>query len=507
MHNFTWFQTIKSKLRFTAALLAALVLFGACGSSDGAVVEPDSAATETAANSTTDETPTDGPANPSDGESASAPVASSDAAAETPAGHTLTWVVDYMLNTPNPDTAQVEARFSPDFLAAVPIEQVVGFLPELQRAGPWSVDASDVGELSATAVLVAADGTELEANLAVGAGEPTLIEGLVFSPKIAAVAAVATADEYAAALSAVAPRSPAAIFEVIDGECSAVVDLGAEEIMPIGSIFKLWVLAELAHQIDTGVMSWDDTIPVQDIYKSSPDSAIYQMEEGRELSLFELAAEMISVSDNTATDHLLFHLGRENVEQAMARIGIAQPERNIPMLATAELFRIKFDPTPPNSGEYRALDGDGRRSMLDAMEDSAPSWVGNEAVPVLINADGVPADQPRDHDLEWFATPLDLCRTHVHLANLAEIPGLVQVADIVRTNADARLPFDRDTWTDLRFKGGSEPGLVAVAWRMERNDGRTFVLAGGVEDTQSPIDPATAVSTLALGVDLAAAVE
>lgn len=504
MHNFTWFHHIKSKLRFTAALVAALVLAAACSSASDSATPTEPAPIEPEPTETTVSTasPAAESASPTEGESAAG-------AADTPAGSALDWVMAEMLNNATPDLGEVEARFSPEFLAVVPVEQIVGLLPELQRSGEWSIAEASIDELTATAVVVATDGTELDANLIMNEDDSSLIDGLLFSPRpdAEAVAAVETAEDYAAALDLVAPSNPVAIFEIIDGECSTAIDLGANDIMPIGSIFKLWVLAELVHQIEAGTMTWEDTIPVQDIYKSSPDGTIYQMEEGREVSLFEFASEMISVSDNTATDHLLFHLGRENVEEAMIRAGVSEPERNIPMLATAELFRIKFDPTPPNSSEYRALDSDGRRGMLDAMQDSAPSWVGNEDVPVPVNGDGVPATQPRDHDLEWFATPADLCRTHAYLAELAAIPGLEPVAEITRTNADARLTWDLDTWTDLRFKGGSEPGLVAVAWRMERNDGRTFVLAGGVEDTETPVDVAQALMTLVLGADLAAGIE
>ena len=120
----------------------------------------------------------------------------------------------------------------------------------------------------------------------------------------------------------------------------------------------------------------------------------------------------------------------------------------------------------------------------------------------MANAEGVAIDQPRDHDLEWFATPADLCRTHVYLAELAAIPGLEPIAEILSINATAGMDFDADTWTDLRYKGGSEQGITAVAWWMERADGRIFVLAGGVEDPDAPINTVNAVALLQQGVNL-----
>jgi len=49
--------------------------------------------------------------------------------------------------------------------------------------------------------------------------------------------------------------------------------------------------------------------------------------------------------------------------------------------------------------------------------------------------------EPRDLDLEWFATPGDMCRTQVYLAELATRPGLEPVADILSINPGGGLPF------------------------------------------------------------------
>ena len=216
---------------------------------------------------------------------------------------------------------------------------------------------------------------------------------------------------------------------------------------------------------------------------------------------------MISISDNSATDHLLHRLGRERIEAAMTTSGVADPSLNIPFLSAADFFVIKFDPESPTSAEYRDLDESGRRAVLDELADGTVPWIGGASDFPLENADGVPITDPRDHDLEWFATAEDLCRTHAHLADLAGRPGLEPIAEILSINATAGMQFDRSVWPDLRYKGGSEPGVVAVAWWLERADGRTFVLAGGVEGPDAPIDPVVAVGTLQQGVNPLAALE
>ena len=49
-------------------------------------------------------------------------------------------------------------------------------------------------------------------------------------------------------------------------------------------------------------------------------------------------------------------------------------------------------------------------------------------------------------------------------------------------------PPDPDRWDEIAFKGGSEPGVFAVAWLMERPDGRTFSLTGSLLNTEDTID-------------------
>ena len=78
------------------------------------------------------------------------------------------------------------------------------------------------------------------------------------------------------------------------------------------------------------------------------------------------------------------------------------------------------------------------------------------------------------------------------------------MAEILSVNATAGFDFDRATWPLLRYKGGSEPGVVAVAWWLERSDGRVFVIAGGVENDETAIDPIFAVGAFQRAADLLA---
>jgi len=217
------------------------------------------------------------------------------------------------------------------------------------------------------------------------------------------------------------------------------------------------------------------------------------MESGTPVTLRTYAEEMISISALIATDHLIYRLRRERVEAAIVTSGVGETATaNVPLLTTPDLFRLKFDPEPPNSDDYRALDEQGRPQLLDSLTEQ--EWITSFDELSLTNADGIAISDPRDFG--WFATPTDICRTHQHLAELAQRPGLEPIADILSINPTAGMDFDPAVWSDLRYKGGSEPGLVSVAWWMQRADSRTFVLAGGVANLQVAFSDVDGVAAL-----------
>ena len=63
---------------------------------------------------------------------------------------------------------------------------------------------------------------------------------------------------------------------------------------------------------------------------------------GKTFTLREFAEKMISVSDNTATDHLLAFVGRQAVEETVKASGNAAAARNVPFLSTRDVFALKL---------------------------------------------------------------------------------------------------------------------------------------------------------------------
>ncbi|HEY7822535.1 MAG TPA: serine hydrolase, partial [Acidimicrobiia bacterium] len=277
--------------------------------------------------------------------------------------------------------------------------------------------------------------------------------------------------------------------EIVDGSCIPIAGHDENEPAPIGSIFKLYVLAALGDAVESGEVSWNDEIVIRDELKSVPSGTLQTREAGEVVTVHEAARLMISISDNTAADHLIDLLGRSTVEATMAAYGHTSPDLNVPFMDTREFTALKVGPASGLRIQWIEGDEEARRSILRQI-----SGITTADLPVQ---DWTSPIDP--HTVEWFARPQDLCRLAAGLLDLsASVP---EIAEILATNTG--VPAEPGTWESVWFKGGSEPGLAA-AWFVTRADARTFVTAGSVVDPEAVIDTDEAVLLLAAIRDLLA---
>lgn len=274
------------------------------------------------------------------------------------------------------------------------------------------------------------------------------------------------------ALSRQADRGNLLVAEVVEGGCAPVHGWHAADRLAIASTFKLYVLAELARQIETGEASWDERYPIQDEYRSMPSGNLAYAPEGTRVTLEDYATGMIAESDNTATDHLIARLGRLNVEAAFARAGHGAPEINAPLLLTRELFAIKMRQPDRWMDDYVRAGDAQQRSMLaheiDPIRlDPYGDW-GNWNGPTRI--DGI----------EWFASADEVCGVLARLYEQSRRPELAPLRDILFSNAGG-VAVDR-AWREVGFKAGYEAGVVNLTWLVERDDGRAFIVTAGLND-------------------------
>jgi hypothetical protein len=241
--------------------------------------------------------------------------------------------------------------------------------------------------------------------------------------------------------------------------------------------------------VETGLASWDEALAIDERWKSKPSGAMRYEPEGTEHALRYFAEQMIAESDNTATDHLIARLGRENVEGVQTVLGHGAPELNTPLLMTRELFALKIGADADLVEAYvTAADEEQRRILetkvapVNLAHEGWGAWIG----PAWIDS------------IEWFASGKELCLALARLSEMAEHPGLEPVAQILGKNRGGTV-FDHETWPYAGFKAGYEAGVYNLSWLLQRADGRRYVVTAGFNDPNAFIDQAAAWQAIELG--------
>ena len=402
---------------------------------------------------------------------------------DTPAGQQLAWVVSIINGEREiPDSTGIEANFAPSFLDILPASDLIATFQQLQAAlAPLEV-TEIVGletPLMLNVVTSTRDGSQIVVSISVEDGDDHLIDGLLFSPYDEQGVEFPTFGSWREVSDALTSDSGSFGISVshLNGEDLEPVNQVQEDVaFAIGSLFKLYVLAAVITTIEAGDLAWSDEIEVVEEYLSYPSGVTQSEPLGTMISVQVLASRMISISDNTATDLLLHHIGRDAVEQALGTLGNSVPELNRPFLSTREMFLLKLGDEDTRNAFVAANEAD-RRAQLDELSRASLPPISDVVAwtsPVAVDT------------IEWFATMRDIEHALMWLRDAWARPGLEPVKDIMMANLG--LPFDRDIWSLVAFKGGSEPGVLALGWLLERSDGEVFTFALAVNDTTAPLD-------------------
>ena len=361
-----------------------------------------------------------------------------------------------------PDTGY----FADSFRNAVPPAKLAAVFASMRETlgQPRAIAAtSDVTRWSET-VTVRYDRGTATLRLAVEAAAPHQVFGLLVTGTAIAGDSFAAIDAAASAL----PGHVAIGVYALDGARPAPVD--AREVdapVPLGSSFKLWVLAEAARQVADGERQWSDVIAVGP--PSLPSGILQRWPAGTPLTLQSLATLMISISDNTAADTLIAALGRGQVDAMAAAHG-----GTVPVPTTRELFALKADNAL--TAAWAHADPAGRRLLLSR----------NAARIAAASLDGtIFANGPLAIDsVEWFAAP-------------AAMPGLL---DTLRRDPVAAAMLAVNPGTDagtaarfayIGFKGGSEPGVLTLNFVVRTKAGHWFALTMAWHRSDGAVEEAT----------------
>ena len=384
------------------------------------------------------------------------------------------------------ETGGEKGFFSTLFLDAVPLERWRAIAADLRARHGKVVALGAVRQESDTAgqVEVRYEKATVGFTLVVAPQSPNRVVGLH-------VIGIRMTDDSMARLGAeIAALPGSASFAVAELTDKAPIwrqQHRADAQMATGSSFKLYILAELARAVAAGERRWSDVIALD---PKSFSGRLMRWPDAAPMTLHSLATAMIAESDNSAADTLLRALGRDKVDAMVGRTGHARPDRALPLLSTAEGFALKMPAQAALARRYAAATPDERRTLL---RDHAAALT---AAAVDI---GSVAERPTAIDsIEWFAAPRDL----IAVMNALRRQG-GDALPILATNPGIA-PADAKRWRYLGYKGGSEPGVIAMTFLAQAQDGRWFALSGSWNNPAARVEEPRFVALMTRALNLMA---
>lgn len=246
------------------------------------------------------------------------------------------------------------------------------------------------------------------------------------------------------------------------GKCQKVSGTNTEMSLPLASIFKLYVLLAVADAVTNGRMNWDDQLTITERAKAVGSAGLDELPTGATVSVRSAAQQMISASDNMATDLLIERLGPGAVERALVAAGHHDPASMTPFPTMHEMFSVGWG-EPDLREQWKKADPAGRAALL-RQTDSRPY----EPDPTRTHT---PAS---DYGAEWYGSASDICRVHAAL-QAAAVGEAAPVKDIL--SAIPGVDVDRAKWPYIGAKGGNLPGDLTFSWYAVDHTGQPWVVS------------------------------
>jgi beta-lactamase class A len=411
------------------------------------------------------------------------------ATAAGPAERQLSWLISAAARAPL-SAPEIERHLAPQYLTAIggpaTVNQELAVFGKVTLGRTLLIKPSLIHAIITTSTL-----GPVEAEVQTDPSGQILITEFLG----ASTAAVPTSwQQLDTSLRALAPQvSFAAMTIGPGGSCHLVHGVNASTARPLGSAFKLYVLGALGQAIRNRKASWGEKLAIREQWKSLPSGVLQNDPAGTTLTLREYADFMLSLSDNTAADRLIHFLGRDAVQAQLARFGNQSATRNIPFLTTRELFDLRGVNYPVLAKDYLADSRAQRTAELAALDKISLSQVVGWTQPEMIN------------QIEWFASPEDICRAYAGLWRENAKPGMSGIGGALSIN-DGDIGLSPARYPLVWFKGGSEPGVVTLNYLAHAADGRLIVSSVMLADPGSPVSDAALEEALALargGIQLA----
>lgn len=252
------------------------------------------------------------------------------------------------------------------------------------------------------------------------------------------------------------------VSKVDNGKCAKFAGTNTELSLPLASIFKLYVLLAIADAVKAGTLHWTDQLTITDEAKKVGSATLDELPSGTQVSVRKAAQEMISASDNMATDLLIGRLTPGAVERALVAAGHHDPASMTPFPTMHELFSIGWG-KPDLREQWKEATPQLRAQLLE-QTNSRPY----EPDPARTSA---PASL---YGAEWYGSADDICRVHAALqaAAVGEAAPVKQILSSV-----PGIELDKSKWPYIGAKAGNLPGDMTFSWYTIDRTGQPWVVS------------------------------
>lgn len=410
-----------------------------------------------------------------------------------PAADQLAWIVSELKSTETTTSAEVSAHFVSTFNPA----STASFFATLRGLWPNAVVTDVIG-------VTPVDLTVLINTPGGGAGTPSAPSGFLrlqaqytggklvtlFSVSNFSGSVMYAADQSLTLAQAVTTfhtlsANPALLVGRISratGACSVIAGDAQGQLRATGSIFKTWVLGGLADAIAANTLHIDGTMPLQAAYLA-PGGQINSEPLGTLFTVADLAALMMGISDNTATDHVHHLAGRTTINAFVDHSGVADPNVLKPLLDISEQFHL-FDSFPLAT----AL------QYVNGTEAFQQQFLDQQIVPLGPDTQTGPYNNVSLYTTgSWRASPLDICAAFSRLRREAQGSDQIWLVDHA-LGAQAAQPNVRNLWNRVWYKGGSLVSgsdgyhVLTHAWMLENTNEDPYVVIAMSNDDNGGID-------------------
>lgn len=370
--------------------------------------------------------------------------------------------------------------FTPQFLAQVPLARIDAIAASLiAQNGPVIGIASVIPRDATEAdVIIDYERATVRVQFAIEAASPHRFIGLFIT------GVTRKGDSFATIVAELkALRGQTALRIAKLGNPAPLVDHNGGTALATASTFKLFVLDALVTEIEVGRRRWADVVSLG--RPSLPSGVTQDWPRGTPVTLHTLATQMISISDNTATDTLMTVIGLPAIDAARARFG--STPGSLPVLTTLGAFSLKMPYNEKLHMRWIAGGLSDRRQVINELEPTVEALDRRALGGGPLHIDTV----------EWPATMAEISGVLSALRRSPEAMAILAVNS-------ALAPDVRKQFASAGYKGGSETGVLAMNWLLRTKAGEWFTVTAAWNDTTNALDNAKFEALMARAISLVA---